>query len=47
MYQCNATIFSHTETECFELSITKAQGEGGTFKSTKVSCSFHIVTSGA
>ena len=34
--------FSYTETECFELSITKAQGEGGTFKSTKVSCSFHI-----
>ena len=36
--------FSCTETECFELSIIKAQGEGGGFRSTKVHCSFYIAT---
>lgn len=36
-------LFLSTETECFELSIIKAQAEGGTFKSTKVNYSFHTL----
>ena len=35
--------FLSTETECFELSIIKAQAEGGTFKSTKVNYSFYTL----